>query len=171
MTKNNSVTHQPVPANERLTESLLTQKLKKMDSIELPMDENFFDNMHNQIMQAVEKTEIKQLNRWAKTWVFLETRAKYYQSAGLKATKTVFVIGALGLSFQLASTSVALFQKVHEQQVVKNKELILKKAVAAPVEWAELAAVGQNDMDIYSEILNERIQKMGLESDQLKTEL
>ncbi len=57
-----------------MTEALIKQKLKKEDPVELPMNENFYADMHNNIMLAVEKTEIKQLNRWAKTWVFLEPK-------------------------------------------------------------------------------------------------
>lgn len=57
-----------------MTEALIKQKLKKEDPIELPMNENFYEELHNSIMQSVERTEIKQLNRWAKTWVFLEPK-------------------------------------------------------------------------------------------------
>lgn len=171
MTKNSSSNLISKTSNESLTDSLLTQQLKKMDSVELPMDENFFDQMHDQIMQAVEKTEIKQLNRWAKTWVFLETRAKYYQHAGIKATKALFVLAVVSLSYGLGATSVAMFEKAHEQQITKNKDVILKQAIQSPVEWAELAAVGQNDMDLYAEILNEKIQRLGLESEVIKNEL
>lgn len=57
-----------------MTEALIKQTLKKEDPVELPMNAQFYEDMHNNIMQTVAKTEIKQLNRWAKTWVFLEPK-------------------------------------------------------------------------------------------------
>lgn len=57
-----------------MKDMILVKKLKAEDSIELPMDESFFENMHNNIMLSVVKTEVKPLNKWTKTWVFLERK-------------------------------------------------------------------------------------------------
>lgn len=53
-------------------EALLKQKMKKDDPVVLPMNEIFYQNMHDRIMNAVENIEIKKQPKWSKTWVFLE---------------------------------------------------------------------------------------------------
>ena len=74
-----------------LPTSELEKKLKQEDMLELPMDEKFYDQLHNQIMASIEKTEVKPLSRWAKTWVFLETKAKPHRALARKVIKTGFV--------------------------------------------------------------------------------
>ena len=66
--------------SNRYKDALLIKKIKTEDLVELPMDEKFFEDMHDKIMQAVEKTEMKPPSKWDKTWVFLER-----QSIGQKA--------------------------------------------------------------------------------------
>ena len=58
-----------------MKEVLLIRKLKTEDPVELPMDDIFFDQLHDKIMMAVEKTEVKQVSKWQRTWVFLERSA------------------------------------------------------------------------------------------------
>ena len=53
-------------------EFLIKQRLKKEDPVELPMDDHFFEVMHNKIMQAVDKIEIKPQTKWSKSKIFLE---------------------------------------------------------------------------------------------------
>ena len=54
-------------------EFLIKQKLKKEDPVELHMDDYFFELMHNKIMQAVDKMEIKP-SKWSKSKIFLERK-------------------------------------------------------------------------------------------------
>lgn len=53
-------------------EFLIKQRLKKEDPVELPMDDCFFELMHNKIMQAVDKIEMKPQAKWSKSKIFLE---------------------------------------------------------------------------------------------------
>lgn len=57
-----------------MKEMLLIKKLKAEDSVELPMDELFYENLHNKIMLSVQKADIKPVSKWTKTWVFLEQK-------------------------------------------------------------------------------------------------
>ena len=56
-------------------EFLMQQLLRKKDSVELPMDDLFFEKMHDNIMQAVEKMEIKTEPKWSQAKVFLEPKS------------------------------------------------------------------------------------------------
>lgn len=60
----------------KLEQLKIIQTLKEHDPVELPMDDMFFNQLHSRIMKEVDKTDVKQLNRWGKTWVFLESTAK-----------------------------------------------------------------------------------------------
>lgn len=145
-------------------EVLIEQKLKKEDPFELPMDEHFFDQMHDKIMQAVEKTEIKEQTKWTKTWVFLESRSRSLRPAPQKVFKIAFMLFVTSLSLSLGSFSLGLFQKTHDHQVSVNQQKILNSVAAAPADWSELAAVSQNDSDLYAEILNQQIEQHGLDA-------
>ena len=70
-------------------EFLIKQKLKKEDPVELPMDDSFFEKMHNNIMQAVEKKEIKSQTKWSKSKIFLERKELNQQTGNKKTMKTV----------------------------------------------------------------------------------
>ena len=55
-------------------ELLIKQRLKKEDPVELPMEDKFFEHLHDKIMQAVNKTEIKSPVKWSKAKIFLERK-------------------------------------------------------------------------------------------------
>ena len=69
-------------------EFLIKQKLKKEDPVELPMDDSFFEKMHNNIMQAVEKIEIKNQTKWSKSRIFLERKVLNLRAGSKKVMKT-----------------------------------------------------------------------------------
>lgn len=86
-------------------EYLLKLKLKKEDPIELPMDDQFFEDMHNKIMAAVEATEIKPQSKWSKARVFLERKtsvskhmSKKIFKSGISGWVTSISLGLLGLA-------------------------------------------------------------------------
>ncbi len=149
-------------------EILIEQKLKKEDPFEFPMDDNFFDQMHDKIMQAVEKTEIKQQTKWTKTWVFLETSTRPFRPAPHKAIKVALILVVTSLTLGLGGLSLGLFQKTHDQQVgyeaSVNQQKILNSVAQAPADWSQLAAVSQSDSDLYAEILNQQIEQRGLDA-------
>ena len=84
-------------------ETLIALKLKKEDPIELPMDEMFFEKMHKQIMQAIEKTEIKPQTKWSKTKVFLEAKGRRHLPDSRKVLKTTFAVMAMALTLARGS--------------------------------------------------------------------
>ena len=96
----------------------LEKKLRQEDLVELPMDEKFYEVLHNKIMASIDKTEVKPLSRLAKTWVFLETKTKPHKALAKKVIKTGFVgltltlaLGLAGLSAQNASSQIRIIQE------------------------------------------------------------
>lgn len=141
----------------------LREQLKREDPIELPMDDMFFDKLHDKIMADVAKTEIKPAtSKWAKPWIFLERQVRYYRPSNNVRTLHVVKMGVIGISLTLglglATMSLKLFNMSSENQLASNnKQMIIEQALENPQDWVEMAASVQNDSDFYAEVLNERL--------------
>lgn len=139
----------------------LKEQLKREDPVELPMDDMFFDRLHDKIMAEVEKTEVKPTSRWSKTWEFLECKARYYRPSNNVRTLHVVKMGLVGVSLTLglglATASLKLFDMTSQGQLVSHRQVILEQALENPQDWVEMAASVQNDSDFYAEVINERL--------------
>lgn len=140
----------------------LKEQLKREDPIELPMDDMFFDRLHDKIMADVAKTEVKPAaSKWAKPWVFLERQARYYRPSNNIKTLHLVKMGMVGISLTLglglATMSLKLFDMSSQNQIASNKQMIIEQALQNPQDWVEMAAAVQNDSDFYAEVLNERL--------------
>jgi hypothetical protein len=138
-----------------MKEMLVINKLKKEDPIELPMDDLFFDKMHDKIMAGVEKTEVKPLNKWTKTWVFLERKTQSHRAKARKAVKLSIAGMTLALGISLLKTSLNYYEQAQLAQLDINKNQILEEAQKNPLEWSELVAHYQNESDFYADILSQ----------------
>ncbi len=134
----------------------IEKKLKQEDLVELPMDELFFENMHDKIMASIEKTEVKPLSRWAKTWVFLETKAKPHRAMARKVIKTGFVGLTLTMALGLAGLSAKVYHDVHVAQNATNQSRIIQEAKQNPTEWSELVVSYQDSNDFYADVLSQQ---------------
>ncbi|MBC7742956.1 MAG: hypothetical protein H7061_12220 [Bdellovibrionaceae bacterium] len=141
---------------DTLKNELFAKKIKKEDPIELPMDEKFFENMHNQIMQAVEQIEVKPPSRWAKTWIFLETTAQRQRGLTRKIIKTGFAGLALLTGLGLVALCAQIYIDVKEFNNMGNQSKIIKEAKKNPVEWSELVVSYQNENDFYADVLSQK---------------
>lgn len=139
-----------------MKEAMLVNKLKAEDAVELPMDEQFFDDLHNKIMLSVAKTEIKPVKKWEKTWVFLEKktlnqRAKLKKAVKLAITATSITLGAGILNYSLDAGVQTAYAKSSQ-----NKASIISEAKNNPIEWSELVINYQNENDFYADVLSQR---------------
>ena len=132
------------------------KKLKQIDLVELPMDEKFFEALHDKIMASVEKTEVKPLSRWSKTWVFLEAKAKPHRTLARKVIKTGFVGLTFGLALGLASLSAKMSNEVHMAQNASNRLRIIQEAKHNPTEWSDLVISYQDSNDFYADVLSQQ---------------
>lgn len=140
---------------DAMKEMILVKKLKTEDPVELPMDDIFFDKLHDKIMLSVEKTEVKKLNKFSKTWVFLERKTQAHRAKVRKAAK-------IGVSAVLIAAGVSLLKIGLELQPGLplgsdvNQSSIISEAQKNPMEWSEMAAHYQNESDFYSDIASQR---------------
>jgi hypothetical protein len=141
---------------DSMNETRLEKKLKKQDQLELPMDEKFFESLHDRIMSSIEKTEVKPLSRWAQTWVFLETKAKPHRALFKKVVKTSFVGVTFSLALGLADLSEHLYEAVYASQKDSNQLRIVQEAEQNPTGWSDLIVSYQNENDFYADVLSQR---------------
>lgn len=138
---------------DAMKDMIIVKKLKAEDAVELPMDEMFFDNLHNKIMLSVEKTEVKPMSALAKTWVFLERKTHSQRSKLRKATK--YGVSALTLALGVSLLNLGLSWYNQPQLVPSNSSTILSEAQKSPMEWSELAGNYQNEADFYADALSQ----------------
>lgn len=62
-----------------LSDENLKSHIQKADMIKIPESEEFYEKLTAKIMAGIEKTDVKPLSRWAKTWVFLDSKSSKYR--------------------------------------------------------------------------------------------
>lgn len=137
-----------------MKDALLVRKMKAEDPIELPMDDMFFDKLHDKIMASVEKTEIKPVSKWEKTWVFLDQKTAWRAKAR-KAVKLSIAAVTMTIGLSLINLSLNFYQQAQYVREDINKQSIIEAAEKNPAAWSELMTY-QNENDFYSEILSQR---------------
>lgn len=142
---------------ESMKDIILLKKLKAEDPIELPMDDAFFDNLHDKIMSSVEKTEIKPVSKWQKSWIFLEKktvepRDKVKKAAKVGVTAATLIVGANLINYGINNFS----ERYVFAQNETYKSIILSEAERNPTEWADLVVNYQDENDFYADVLSQR---------------
>ena len=135
---------------------IIKQTLKKEDYIELPMDDSFFEKMHDQIMQSVENTEIKSQPKWSKARVFLEQSSQRYRSAYKKVAKLAVISLVTAIAIGFVGASHRMYVALEAQKNLNNQGKIIQEAQRNPQEWAGLIVNYQNENDFYAEVLSRR---------------
>ena len=135
---------------------LIKQTLKKEDYLELPMDDFFYEKMHDKIMQAVEKTEFKTEPKWHKARVFLERNAERYRSTSKKVLKVAVISLVTSIAIGFLGVSQRLYSDLQADRSLNNQGRIIQEARNNPQEWAEMAGNYQNENDFYAEILSRK---------------
>ena len=135
---------------------IIKQTLKKEDYLELPMDDSFYEKMHDQIMQAVEKSEMKTEPKWLKAKVFLEQKSQPYRAVYKKAVKVAVVSLVTAIAVGFLGASQRLYVTIEANRNLSNQSKIIQEAQRNPQQWAELAGSYQNENDFYAEVLSQK---------------
>jgi len=129
--------------------------LKNNDEMELPMNEDFFDKLHDKIMIEVERTEVSPPPMLMKQKSYLRAHWKGWLYSATSVASVAAV--ALVLSTQ--------FSKVNEtmQRVglySDGRERIVEMALNSPDEVAQTLIVSQSEADFFVDVANESIENL-----------
>jgi hypothetical protein len=98
-------------------EYLIKLKLRKEDPVELPMDDQFFEKMHNKIMQAIDSAEIKPQSKWNKTRVFLEQRTPGFGAVSKKISKSGIISWVASVGLAVIGMSSQGYQLIEQLRI------------------------------------------------------
>ncbi|MGZ3768353.1 MAG: hypothetical protein ACXVCP_03760 [Bdellovibrio sp.] len=132
-------------------------KLKKLDDIELPMDDAFFDRLHDKIMAEVDKTEIAPTPVFMKSRKLLRShwRGWLYSIGGVSS---VLVLGSLLMSqfshINETMQRVGLFSDGHER--------IVAEALLSPEQLNQTLISTQNESDFFMDVASESFENLSV---------
>ena len=150
-----------------MKEMIIVKKLRAEDPVDLPMDEMFFEKLHGNIMKSIEKTEVKPVNKWTKTWVFLERKTGGQKNLLKKAVKLGVTAATFSLGLGVLSVSFSFLRHVKQVQIEQRQNSVAYEAQRNPIAWSELAFNYENENDFYSDILSQRSSETMVEIDQI----
>lgn len=123
----------------------MKNELKK-NSIELPMDDAFYDRLHDRIMAAVEKTEMKRPSPWDKPKKLLCSQWKTWILSGGSLTMTLLA------ALQSPNLARSIFDESHTVQVVRNEDDFVTETLRSPEHFTETLISLQNQGDFFVDV-------------------
>ena len=134
-------------------ERQLRKNLKQAGDFELPMDEDFYEKLHNKIMAAVEETEITPLSKLTSTQQLMK---RYWRKALPYAKGVTQVIMALALLLGSSIKARELVQNFwsssHTVQMVQNEKQIINEALESPEQFSTSLISYQNQNDFFLDV-------------------
>ncbi len=124
----------------------LKRVLTKNDEVELPMDDAFYERLHNKIMQAVDQTEIEPASVWQKP------RRKWLDHWRNWAVSGGSVIMILIASLQAPTVARTFLNDSHVVQVVKNEDAFAMETIESPDVFSDSLIVYQNQSDFFVDV-------------------
>jgi anti-sigma factor RsiW len=123
----------------------LKRKLKNQ-AVELPMDDAFYDRLHDKIMAAVDQTEIKAVSPWEKPKKLLKAHWKSWAVSGGS------VLMIMIASLQAPTLVRSFFDSSHVVQVVKNEEAFTAETIKSPEDFSGSLITSQNESDFFVDV-------------------
>lgn len=113
---------------------------------ELPTDEEFFNKLHDKIMAAVEKTEIKPVSPWEKPKRLLRANWKSWVVSGGS------LMMVLMASLQAPSVVRHFMNDSHTVQLVRNEDEFAHETLKSPDEFSGTLISYQNQDDFLVDV-------------------
>lgn len=124
----------------------LKRVLRKNDEVELPMDEVFFDRLHDKIMLAIEDVEIESASVWQKPRRKL---IRHWRSWLVSGGSVIMILIA---SMQTPMVAKTFLNDSHVVQVVKNEDAFNAETTGSPEAFSDSLIVYQNQDDFFVDV-------------------
>ena len=120
--------------------------MKKLfdDEIELPMDEAFYDALHDKIMAKVEETSIKPKAWHQAPTQYLRDHWRGWLYSGASVASILVLLLGLG--------RIAGVGESHSAQVAKNEDSIIANSIENTDEFARILAAAQDEDEFFMDI-------------------
>ena len=128
------------------SDSELKRVLKRNDEVEPPMDDAFYERLHDKVMRAIDQTEIERPSVWQKPRRKLLEHWKNWVVSGGS------VIMILIASMQAPTVAKTFLNDSHVVQVVKNEDAFNAQTTEAPEVFSESLIVYQNQSDFFVDV-------------------
>lgn len=138
----------------------MRKSLKRAGDIEIPMDPDYYDKLHDRIMSSIEDKEILPASKIEKSKSFLKRNWFNWSQIGLG----IFLVAGLGLS--TTQRLVELYWSSKTVQLVTNEKKIIEEATSAPEQFSSSLLSSQNNADFMQDVASRTLDQYG--TDQLK---
>lgn len=119
--------------------------------VEIPVDESYYDNLHDRIMLEIAKTEVADLPFWHRPSRLIQQYGwSFLQLSGGLALTVVIGLKTAGILQQIWSASPTV-------QRAQNDKMILVEALKSPEDLSASFISYQRDSDFFLEIANHSI--------------
>ncbi|MEK6773794.1 MAG: hypothetical protein AABY64_07630 [Bdellovibrionota bacterium] len=147
----------------------LLNALKTADDVELPMEDAFYDRLHDKIMAGVNETEIKKLPPWTS---FVARPKKYLKShwkGWLGSSISMIALGYIGIHISVLVGS--FIPESHSFKVVQNEQEFLQDATGSVENFSQSMINHQSQEDFLSDVASQRIEFSAEQLKRLKSKI
>lgn len=133
----------------------MRKKLKSVDQVELPMDDDFFNRLHDKIMAEVEKTEIKRSPVLLKPRNLLQAHWRGW----------LYPVGGLASVFLFSSLLLTQVSKVNQSMqrvglLSDGRERIAEAALISTEDLSQTLISSQSESDFFIDVANESFENL-----------
>ena len=132
----------------------LTKKIKQAGDQEIPMDDAFYDRLHDQIMAAVEETEINPLSRMDVSQQLLK---RHWRNMAHSSLAILAVLGIQQATVHLASQ---IWSESHTVKTIQNEKQILNQALLSPEEFLTSMMSSQSQSDLIFDVASQDLDQI-----------
>lgn len=132
----------------------LAKKVKQTGDIEIPMDADFYDRLHDKIMAAVEETDIKPVTKLEKTQRVFK---RHWRSVSQVTLAILILVGVNLVTGQFVGQ---IWTESHTVKFVQNEKQIVSQAVASPEEFSATVLSSQNQNDFILDVASQNLEQI-----------
>jgi len=129
--------------------------LKNADELELPMNEDFFDKLHDKIMMEVERVEVAPPPMLLKQKNYLRAHWKGWLYSASSVASMGLVIAVLSTQFGKVSESMQRAGLYSD-----GRERIVEAALNSPDAMAQTLISSQSEADFFVDVANESFENL-----------
>lgn len=131
-------------------EKQIKRQLKLTQEQEIPMNQEFYDRLHDKIMAAVEQVEIQPISRIDSTQQVLKRHWRQWTKSVFSIVVAMVALGSLSWVFSQSADKA--WSSSRTVQLMENENLILSEAVLSPEDFSNSSISYQSENDFFVDV-------------------